>query len=451
MRWSLDTITGRTILVLLVGMGAVLILSHLVYEIGLKRELREYDAARLADRLIVLKQSITRLQPDARDTAAHALSGGPIFVHWGKQRLATADETDGSAAATLRESLLKRTPTLANHGLVIGSGEIPWTDHPNQKSADNHHVVLISMGLDDGSWINMSLATLTGSSLRSPSFLFSTLALAGGAILVAIFMARWLTRPLSALTAAARRTYSGVERELVPQVGPVEVRELGQAFNEMQERIGRLIEDRTQTLAAISHDLRTPLTRLRLRVEEMTDEATKRSVTVDIDEMEAMIDATLAFLKGDLADEEIETIDVVAILETITNDMSDAGSDVTLSGLRHAVTWGRRLALKRAFTNLMQNAVKYGRSARISVAERGSAIEVTIEDDGPGIPPDELEAVFAPFYRVEGSRSRETGGHGLGLTVARRVVRAHGGDVSLHNRAPNGLTVLVVLPVRASA
>jgi signal transduction histidine kinase len=224
------------------------------------------------------------------------------------------------------------------------------------------------------------------------------------------------------------------------------VRQAAKAFNDMQTRIKRLINDRTQTLAAVSHDLRTPITRLRLRAEFVGDDELRRMIDADLDEMDRMIESTLAFLRGDPASEESKTVDIRSVLQTICDQLSDAGRDVVLSGSRYAPFRCKPLAIKRALSNLVENAVKYGETARVVLNDRPHELSVTIEDEGPGIPATEQERVFDPFYRIEGSRSRETGGTGLGLTLARTVIRAHGGEIELTNREGRGLRVVVSLP-----
>jgi two-component system, OmpR family, sensor kinase len=446
MKWLTDTIAGRTMLVLLLGIGGVLLLANILYEIGFEKELKARDAARLADRLLVLKQTIGRLPPEERDDAAHSLSGGPIEVHWSKDPLANPGGTRDDLARDLRARLLASAPDLDGDRLILGSSpELPDL-HKGQKPQDHLHTTLISLGLEDSSWINVSLTTLQGSRLSSPSFLFTLLAMSLGVGAVSILMARWLTRPLSDLTAATNLQFAGGSANAVPETGTREVRELGSAINELKRRIGRLLQDRTHMLAAVSHDLHTPLTRLRLRLEDISDDAARSSIEADLNEMEQMLDATLSFLKGEARDEEIQPIDLVAIVETIANDMTDASADVTVDGLRHAVIKGRRLALKRALTNIIQNAVKYGKLARINISDARNSFEITVTDQGPGIPEKDHEAAFAPFHRLEISRSKETGGYGLGLSVAQTIVRAHGGEIALQNLSPNGLSVGIRLP-----
>lgn len=449
MKWLTDTIAGRTILVLVLGFGIVLLASYTVYELTIERETRTQNASRLAERLIFLKQSALKLPSDQRDSAVHSLSGGAIEIHWSLQPLATPGGTSAVSAEDLRKDLLSRAPELGQHGLVVGTNEDVPESHTHKKVGDHAHIILISMQLEDQSWINVSQVAFAGSRFVSPSYWLSVLVLAAGTVAISVLMARWLTGPLSTLTAAARKLFASVEQTRIPESGPREVRDLSVAFNEMQERINKLINDRTQTLAAISHDLRTPLTRLRLRIENLNDDLVKEGAASDLGDMEEMIDATLAFLKGEGSDEPLQTFDLAAVLDTITSDLVDTGAVAFLSGDRNVVVRGRRLALKRAFTNILQNAVKYGVTARTRVAVQDGSVSVIVDDDGPGIPESEQQRVFSPFYRIEASRSPDTGGHGLGLTVAQAIIQAHGGNIRLHNRMPSGLSVAVSMPATA--
>ncbi|MCV0371785.1 ATP-binding protein [Filomicrobium sp.] len=447
MKWLTDTIAGRTILVLLCGFGTVLFASHSVYEYAIERETRTVNTTRLAERLLFLKRVLLRLPQNERDSAALSLSGGAIEIHWSLRPLATSGGASAVSTKKLRSELLSRHPELGEHGLVVGISEDDPEARKEHRKAPHAHFVLISMQLEDKSWVNISQVTFTVSRYDSPSYWLSLLIFALGTVAISVLMARWLTKPLSRLTQASHQLFSSMEHLPVPEDGPKEVRELGEAINEMQERIDKLIKDRTQTLAAISHDLQTPLTRLRLRLENLEDEQFKTGALTDLDDMEGMIDATLGFLRGESLDEPTQTFDLVAVLDTITHELCDMGATASLSGNRKVIVKGRRLALKRAFTNILQNAVRYGNVARTSVIVRTGLAVVVVDDDGPGIPTSEQERVFSPFYRIESSRNMDTGGHGLGLTVAQTIVRAHSGDISLTNRAPYGLSVTLSLPL----
>jgi signal transduction histidine kinase len=199
-------------------------------------------------------------------------------------------------------------------------------------------------------------------------------------------------------------------------------------------------------LAAMSHDLRTPLTRLRLRAEFVEDPDQQRKMLAELDEMAAMVDATLAFAREDARREDARRLDLGELVASVCDDAVDANEDVTFEPAPRCEVLGRPIALRRAIANVVGNAVKYAGGARVRVAARGAEFAVEIDDDGPGIPEHEHERVFAPFYRIETSRSRDTGGAGLGLAVARSIVRAHGGDIRLAGRAGAGLRVTILVP-----
>ncbi|MEQ1647013.1 MAG: ATP-binding protein [Hyphomicrobiaceae bacterium] len=446
MKWATDTIAGRTILFLLLGLGTILGLAHYLYQRAVEREVALGNIERLADRLLVLSGTITTVAPAMRDEAAHRLSGGPIELHWAREPLATAGGEIDSQTQALRDHLMSRVPDLASGGLIVGSSRSTDSDHNNPRNADDPHTTLLSMAMSDGTWLNVTLVKVSAGRPTSPSILLSAILGAAGVIAVSVLMSRWLTQPLEQLAAGARQLFQTSNNTDLPETGTREVRTLAAALNELQHRIGALMTARTQMLAAVSHDLRSPLTRLRLRCARVADAETRRSFESDLDEMEAMIDAVLDFLRTDKEAEPIQQVDLSAVLQTIVDNFADAGFDVEVVAPRNLVVHGRHLALKRALTNLVQNALRYGGCARIEATADRNGVRVVIRDDGPGIATDKLQAVFEPFYRLEGSRGRATGGHGLGLTVARSIARAHLGDVVLVNRCPHGLDAVVTLP-----
>ncbi|MEI6557611.1 MAG: ATP-binding protein [Rhodospirillaceae bacterium] len=277
----------------------------------------------------------------------------------------------------------------------------------------------------------------------------SALVMAVPVLVLSLWVVRRLTRPLSEIAAAAERFGRDVGAPPLPETGPDEVRMVARAFNAMQRQLRSFVEDRTRMLAAISHDLRTPITLLRLRTEFIADPEEQARMRATLDEMEAMIAATLSFAREDAAREARQTVDLVGLLSSICYDMADAGLPVSFepepAGRRPFEC--RRSALKRALTNLIDNAVTYGHAARIALTAGGASLIVTIDDDGPGIPEAEQEAVFSPFYRLEPSRNSATGGVGLGLSVVRTVIQAHGGTIGFTNRPEGGLTATVTLPL----
>ena len=265
------------------------------------------------------------------------------------------------------------------------------------------------------------------------------------ALLVALAV-RTLTRPLSILADAAAELGCDIRRPPLNETGPLEVRRAAQAFNTMQQRLIRYIEDRDRILAAVSHDLKTPITRLRLRTELLDDSPLRGKFQADLDDMQRMAQASLDFLRGGEYTEPMAPLDLNALLECVQEDAEDAGQQVRIAGVARQPLRCRPLALKRCLSNLVDNALKYGQRAEITVADTPERLVLTVRDDGPGIPATEWEQVFEPFYRLEGSRSRDTGGTGLGLSIARNIARAHGGELTLRNHPQGGLEAVLELP-----
>lgn len=325
------------------------------------------------------------------------------------------------------------------------------TNKPKQLYAlamQHHKNLFASIALSNGRYLN-----IRGKLADHPFYNAGLLAIIALLFLVTVFLCLYVVRrlslPASKFIDAAKRFGVDVQSPPMAVTGPPEIQDIIKAFNEMQSRIRRLINDRTQMLAAISHDLRTPITRLQLRAEYLKDTAQYDKAVADLNEMEKMISSILSFARDYANTEVMERFDLNALLESLCDDLSDTGHAVTYdsSGERMPVL-GRLLALKRAFTNMIENAVKYGDKAQVSIAPHNETLQIKINDEGPGIPENEMEKVFSPFYRVDPSRSPETSGSGLGLAVARDIIRAHGGDIQLFNREPTGLSVVVTLPLK---
>lgn len=263
---------------------------------------------------------------------------------------------------------------------------------------------------------------------------------------LAWLMARRLTRPIRLFAEAAERLGSDPHAPPLPETGPAEVRSAAAAFNDMQRKLARYVEGRTQMVAAIAHDLRTPLTRLRFRAEQADPEIRDR-MAADIEQMDGMIAQALAYVRGETVREERVRLDLGALAASIVHDLAEMGAPATVEAAPDVMVLVEPLNLRRAVGNLVENAVKFAGQARVRVlSENGQAL-VLVEDDGPGLPEAELEAAFEPFRRAEPSRNRQTGGAGLGLAVARGIARAHGGDVVLANRTGGGLAATLFLPL----
>jgi signal transduction histidine kinase len=256
-----------------------------------------------------------------------------------------------------------------------------------------------------------------------------------------------VARPIAGLTAAAERLGRGDALFLAPEEGPQDVRAAASAFNIMAARLRRLIEDQRALLSAVGHDLRTPIASLRIRTELIKDPELQGRMLSSLSEMERLTEAALAAARGGESGEPTRPVDLPSLIEAVCDDLADTGSPVTFATLPAARVEGRASELRRALRNLIENGVRYGACARVSMTLGGGFVEISVDDDGPGIPDDKLSDVTKPFVRLEESRSVETGGHGLGLTIARAIVERHGGDLVLSNRAEGGLRATLKLPV----
>jgi signal transduction histidine kinase len=265
-------------------------------------------------------------------------------------------------------------------------------------------------------------------------------------IVLSIVAARRLVKPLSELAVAVGQLGGSGEAPRITARGPREVQATIMAFNQMQERLRRFNDDRTRMIAAMSHDLRTPLTRLRLRTELIDSPVHQEKMQAEIDFMSQLIDSILSFARDDTKREPRTMVDLSALVEAICEGASDAGDPVTFSGPRDITISCRPAALRRAISNLVENAVKYGKKAVVTLACTAGRAVITVEDEGPGIPRDERERVFEPFYRMETSRNLDTGGVGLGLSVTRSIIWEQGGEISLSDRKGGGLLVRLELP-----
>ncbi|MCB9944077.1 MAG: HAMP domain-containing protein [Geminicoccaceae bacterium] len=306
--------------------------------------------------------------------------------------------------------------------------------------------LIISIGLGDSQWLNLEHRLHPSPILHLGGPLLWVLTTAAAVCLAGAFMVRRITRPLRALALASDRFGRGEDVDPLTETGPSELARASSAFNRMRERIRRFVDDRTAMLAAISHDLRTPITTLRLRVEFLDDGEDKEKMLQTLAEMEAMTEAALAFMREEGKGEPMRPTDFASLVESLCDDLAEHGADIAFDADRRIVLPCRPVAMRRALRNLIENGVRYGHAVRLAIAEHPDRIELAIDDDGPGIPESDLERVFEPFVRLEESRSRDTGGTGLGLAIARSILRAHGGDVHLANRREGGLRASVTLP-----
>ncbi|MEO9527537.1 ATP-binding protein [Roseibium sp.] len=325
---------------------------------------------------------------------------------------------------------------------------VPRKERPQnlRKVMNKPEDLSVSIRMTDGRWLNTATSYRPPASALIP--LLVQLALTALLSIVIIGVAvRRVTRPLKDLAACAERFGRGEEQAPLTPSGPREVRALTSAFNDMRDRLTRFVRDRTRMLAAISHDLRTPITSLRLRAEFIDDEENREKVIETLDEMAAMTEAALRFARDEAHAEKAENADLGAILEALASDQQDFGKECAVEVDERIVLPCRPVALKRAFRNLIENGIRYGEDVSVHVSRQGTEAVIRVCDTGPGIPEDRLKDVFEPFVRLEESRSEDTGGIGLGLAITRSIIHGHGGRIALNNRPDGGLEAEVRLPL----
>ncbi len=467
------SLANRTILILLVGFALVQLLGlllHTLNQISLERIEQERE---MATRAIIIYRHFALTPPAGRAALlSHETlpDGGTIRLSPNPPSLLNTRPLPLAARQIFRASLLayQLPPGLRPRGVLLrGTGQPPK--------------IIVSFGLPGGGpptglpagsifgvmhpflspllmprakqWLTIAAPLRPPAPWRSPGFAtaFLVMTLLGG---VMIFWAvHRLLVPVRTLAQAAERLGRDVgNAPALPETGASEIVTAAIAFNTMAARVRRFVEDRTFLLTAIGHDLRTPITRLKLRAEYMEDDEQRVKMLADLDEMEAMVASTLAFGRDVAASEPAARLDLASLLRTILDEAADGEPErahrLNYAGPEHMTINARALSLKRALTNLVGNALKYGDAARVSLRLLPKNLaQIDIEDDGPGIAAGEMEAVFEPFRRLETSRNRETGGAGLGLAIARNILRAHGGDIVLQNLPGRGLRARATLPV----
>ena len=464
MKWLLPrSIFGRLVVVLLGGLIVAQLAAAYINMAERDRLLYRAGGMQLAQRIADIARLLDSVAPSERRRIAAVFNAPPLAVSLDRPPLATGEPDDAQNsvfAGVLRFALganmpvrLKRRPggfaPPPGRGMMGGAmmgpsmmGQpMPWHGAPPGGAS-----YLVQVTLHDGTLVTFD-SYLSPQEGSIPLRLGLTLlVLLGTVIVVSLIAVRWVTGPLSALATAAEKLGRDIDRPPLEESGPVEVRRAASAFNLMQQRLSRFLSDRTRVLTAMSHDLKTPLTRLRLRMETVDDPVLREKIGKDLDEMQSMVTQTLDYMRDSSRSEATQQVDLMAMLETLQIDFRDTGHAVDIKGALAQPYVGRPLALRRCLTNLVENAIRYGGRATIELEDTAKQVVVRIVDDGPGMPDEELERAFEPFYRGERSRSRETGGTGLGLGIARNIARAHGGELVLKNRPGGGLEAHLSLP-----
>jgi len=310
----------------------------------------------------------------------------------------------------------------------------------------------VAVRLPDGEVLTARLQPLRGPPFLGGPIGTTVLFVISSMALLGTWAALALRRPLSEFATAAENFSLQGDVAALPERGPQEIRAVAKAFNRMRERIRRLVDDRTRMLAAMGHDLRTPITRLRLRSEFVADGELRAQMLRDLDQMIAMADGVLAFLRDGESRERATGVDVVSVLRTVCDQFADTAHIVNYQGPNHATIVARPDDLRRAVANLVDNAVRHGTHAVVRLAVKSGIVRIEVEDDGPGIPDDRKQAMLEAFVRGEEARTMDGGaGFGLGLAIARAVAQAHGGNLTLRDRVPHGLIACITLPAGAAA
>ncbi len=435
------SLAARTALVLLVGLALVQAAGLTIHAFD-RMDLQRLEQARnLSLRVMSTYRTVVMTDPDERDLVL--------------KELRQAKDFNPEISRTAPVTTLPQAPFPWQRLLRVNLDLVPMPGRLRPKQIDvlggpPTARVVVGLQLPDQTWLNVTARLPPLRPWHSPNLLVAFALMTLAAAVLTLWAVRRLTEPVRTLAGAAEALGRDVNAPPLPETGPLEVATAAAAFNTMAARIRRFVQDRTEMLTAIGHDLRTPITRLKLRAEFMEDDEQRRKMMADLDELEAMVSATLAFGRDAKSTEPVSTLDLAELLRTVLDEAADAwpeaGDRVGYEGPAHVTMRARPLSLKRAFANLVSNAVTYGGSATVRLQEQQDSLVITVDDDGPGIAPQELERVFEPFHRGEPSRSRETGGVGLGLPIARNILRAHGGDVTVANRPSGGVRATVTLP-----
>jgi signal transduction histidine kinase len=430
----LDSIYLRVAGVLLIGLLAAQWISEQLYQEERERLLSHLIAGPLVQRLNTVADKLDKTPPAERDELLRAANSSRIvFSLEDKPVGGSPSGALGKMQARLRESMGPRRRVAVAGGSEETDAGVPVLTRISFVLADGQVVMATHRYPgDEGVTPSRHLPLLTG--------YFIAIAF------LALLAMRWAVQPLRRLAKAADALGRDLGGPPLPETGPREVRQAAHAFNTMQARLASYLEDRLRILAAVSHDLKTPITRLKLRAEMLPDEVQREKFLRDLADMETMIGATLDFLRGEARKEASAQLDINALLSTLRDDMEALGETVEVSGEALQPLRARPQALKRCLANLLENAVRYGGKAHVRMEDHAHELLLYIEDSGPGIPEPMLEQMFEPFRRGEDSRNRDTGGVGLGLAIARNLARAHGGEVTLANRPEGGLRVRVCLP-----
>jgi signal transduction histidine kinase len=437
------SMVGRVFLILVGGIFASGTLTFFLADNARRADISQIRSQHTAERVEQLVLMLDATPREARGQVAAAASRNGIVAEISGAGIG-AGVPDTDLTAALLQLLGEGRHIVARK--TACAAEAPAGSPQSRRPAVCRTV---SLSLHDGTFLHLVLQPRRPPSAgphqsRPWLYIFFFATCLG---LLAYAVARMSIQPLRQLAQAAAELGRNIERPPLAERGPTEVRHAASAFNTMQAKIRRYIQERTQMLAAITHDLQTPLTRIRLRLEKVQDRELQNRLIEDLSAVQTMIKDGLDLARSMNSEEPMQRTDFDSILDSVCADAAEAGQDVTLSGLTEVSIAAQPNAMRRCLTNLIDNAVKYGGYARVAASRDKNKVIVQVRDGGPGIPEDMLEAVFDPFFRLEVSRSRDTGGTGIGITIALNIAEKHGGRLYLRNHPDGGLVATLELPI----
>ncbi|MCF6326717.1 MAG: ATP-binding protein [Devosiaceae bacterium] len=452
-----DTIAVRAMVLLVVGLAFTHLVSNLFYSTDRESALLTAGGGHAIQWVAATGAFADKVSPQEWETIVKTANSDNRFVTLTDAPVVQKTGTDDWRDEVLVSELRRQVPEnrIANYRIAYaqhlsGSTEIAyWQEVLSDEQLElPMEMVLVSLRLNNGIWLNVAAPIQS-----TPQFFSARLWLSMAVMIIAVVMISYvivgrMTAPLKQLSEAAEKLGTDVQAPAIPETGPEEVRRTAHAFNVMQNRIRSFVQDRTQMLGAIAHDLGTPITRLRLRAEFVEDKSVREKMLRDLDDMQQMVASTLAFIREESASEPRAVVDLGSLLARVCDDIQDAGADVDLAEAPRGILLEcGPIGLRRALGNLIDNAAKYGERATVSLISEVEMVRIIIDDDGPGIPEARQGDVFQPFRRLDDSRNQNIAGTGLGLAIARTIVRAHGGDIRISNRPEGGLRAELRLPV----
>ena len=454
----LQSVGGQLLVLLLAAVLVTQGLAVLLFSDQRLRAVRAVIGLDAAGRAANVALQLEHTPPSLQDSVLQSADSPMLRFALGDTPVASVDNPTADRLITqIRQTLSnddKReiravlSPIAMNSDAMMNS--MPDSMLPMHETMQQLHIepvrLDLSIRLNDGRWLNVETMFHRPQVQWSTTTVFSILSMAGAVALIVLVVVRQIVKPMEALAQGAERIGRGMETAPLPLSGPREVRDTVEAFNRMQARLTRFLNDRTRLLAALGHDLRSPLTAMRIRLELLEENEDVRRLKALVEDMQHMVETTLAFARGALHSEPAVEVNLTDMLLELVEDFRLSEATVSLTAPDTVSTLVRPTSLRRALRNLIDNAIRYGNTVEIGLENNKEEIQIVIDDRGPGIPEEQMATIFEPFVRLEHSRSRDTGGIGLGLAIARTIVQAHGGEIALSNRPAGGLSVCVHLP-----